>query len=1121
MRLRRSLGISAFALALCVADLAYGQAGRAGFDRVQLFERSDREAPAGASLIRFAPMVGDARGVGVLEGRFQAVAFPLPDGGEVDLTLQRFRVTTPETRFVVGSVDGPDRPLAFDPESIAFFRGKVVGVDGSQVFLSISESGVVGRVSMGLGAPTYHLTTTGAGSESLGPDEVLIFEGSAPMPDLPASVCGLDTSGAKVPVTEGTPIPGLKQIEVAVETDYEYYVLFNDLNAAATYVTQVYAQISDIYIRDVNTEVDVVFVRLWDDPNDLFNDPDPLGPFRNYWNDNMQAVDRDVAQFFTGRRNLAAGGVAYLNGLCNNNSYSWAGYIIGFFATLDRPHVFNRDVTVTAHELGHNCGTPHTHDLGLDTCDDPNTTPARGPIMSYCGQTFTGGAANTDVRFHAFVQQVMEGYITSRGCIADDCNRNGVADEDDLTAGTSVDVNGNGVPDECEDCNGNMILDDEDIASGTSLDLNGNGIPDECEPDCNGNSVPDDLDLVPSIGQVAFFDSFEVNTGWTFENLGATSGDWEIGVPVNDPGWQYDPESDSDGIGGCLLTANAPGNTDVDAGAVRATSPELGMSGGQAVFFNYYLFLTNENGTDRILVEASDGGQWVEVLVLDTNGGLDWRPALIPESAFQAAGIAQTGATRLRFTINDGDPQSVVEGGIDAVVVAQYVPPVSEDLNNNNIPDECEPDCNGNGILDYVEIQQDMSRDVNRNAILDECEDCDGDEVIDLVELAGAHDVWVGHLESDIKSYDGLTGVEVVSSDTGAITQTIDLVIDQGDGRIFVSTESRVAEFNRQGQYLGDFVASTSGGLTIAGGMAFMPSGNLLVASAGSNEILEYDGQTGAFVGEFVSAGSGGLAGPFGLHFDPRPGGQGNLFVTTADERVLEFDGSSGAFVREFVSAGSGGLTLARGLMFNPVTGNLLVASFETDQVLEYDGQTGAFIGQWNNGGTNNRLTMDNPYQIRLGRDGDVYVSRNNEHESAGGTGALHLTNASIYHFRAENGYFMRAYVLGINAGLHHPTSFDFYPGDDTDCNFNRVPDECDINSGFSQDVNGNGIPDECESVVCYADCDGSGARDIFDFLCFQDAFVQMDPYANCDGNSVFDIFDFLCFQDAFVTGCP
>jgi glucose/arabinose dehydrogenase len=62
------------------------------------------------------------------------------------------------------------------------------------------------------------------------------------------------------------------------------------------------------------------------------------------------------------------------------------------------------------------------------------------------------------------------------------------------------------------------------------------------------------------------------------------------------------------------------------------------------------------------------------------------------------------------------------------------------------------------------------------------------------------------------------------------------------------------------------------------------------------------------------------------------------------------------------------------------------------------------------------------------------------------------------------------------------------------------------------------------ESNNCYPDCDtasGVGVLDVFDFLCFQDAFVSMDPYADCDGNTTFDVFDFLCFQDAFVTGCP
>ena len=62
-------------------------------------------------------------------------------------------------------------------------------------------------------------------------------------------------------------------------------------------------------------------------------------------------------------------------------------------------------------------------------------------------------------------------------------------------------------------------------------------------------------------------------------------------------------------------------------------------------------------------------------------------------------------------------------------------------------------------------------------------------------------------------------------------------------------------------------------------------------------------------------------------------------------------------------------------------------------------------------------------------------------------------------------------------------------------------------------------------SCTCYADCDpstGFGVLDIFDFLCFQNSFVNAEPYAcDCDPDPVCDLFDFLCFQNAFVTGCP
>jgi len=54
----------------------------------------------------------------------------------------------------------------------------------------------------------------------------------------------------------------------------------------------------------------------------------------------------------------------------------------------------------------------------------------------------------------------------------------------------------------------------------------------------------------------------------------------------------------------------------------------------------------------------------------------------------------------------------------------------------------------------------------------------------------------------------------------------------------------------------------------------------------------------------------------------------------------------------------------------------------------------------------------------------------------------------------------------------------------------------------------------------CYADCHEDGLLDIFDYLCFEDLFVQGNWLADCDESGSVDLFDLICFQDAFVTGC-
>lgn len=171
-------------------------------------------------------------------------------------------------------------------------------------------------------------------------------------------------------------------------------------------------------------------------------------------------------------------------------------------------------------------------------------------------------------------------------------------------------------------------------------------------------------------------DNGEYDQGWVASNTGISSGDWQRGRPVNAAGWAYDPVSDSDGSGRCYVTQNTTGDSDVDGGTVRLTSPQLDMSAGDAqIGYDYYLYLTDTTGADALVVEVNDNdgtGQWVEIARHDTSGGLSWRHHEIDQAALDAAGVVLTSTMRLRFSANDAMPDNVVEAGVDAIKIISF-----------------------------------------------------------------------------------------------------------------------------------------------------------------------------------------------------------------------------------------------------------------------------------------------------------------------------------------------------------------------------------------------------------------------------------------------------------------
>ncbi len=904
-------------------------------------ESRELSTPTPAGLADDVIVRWDAAPLGSREhgGRaFLLEGVPLSATRRVDLELKPFSVVDADTRFVVGRKGKPDEVFSFDTSPIRAFRGKVRGRSGSDVFIVLGDSQCSGYFDLGPGGKRFLLSSKDEHGATLANGVTTIFpagDGAGYQPPVP--FCGVGpashavvASSVEAPASvAGVPSPalGVRLVELSLESDFEYFSLFGNREAAAEYLVQMFTQVSHIFLRDANARLQLVHVRLWDGPAD----PTDTGA----------GVTADVTQFVSGSRSAAYGGIAF-GGLCSSGIDSSIYYVQGSFPDPTKPSPYSYDIFLAAHELGHNAGAPHTHDIGIDSCASPSAAPQRGTIMSYCQQTYSGLNANQDVYFHRAIVSRMSNRFRSSACVVTDCNFNDRDDAVDVTSGASADANQNGVPDECEDCNGNGVLDDADITTGVSDDLDANQVPDECQPDCNNNGSPDLRDIALGVSSDAFGDT---------------------------------------------------------------------------------------------------------------------------------------------------------------------------------IPDECETDCNGNGVSDYTELQGDMTKDVDRDAVLDACQDCDADGALDHAVLRSAHNIWIasGLTDAPLREFFATTGVRVRES-TGATVSSGQDVAIAPDGRVLVSNGSanKVQAFDRDGVFLEDLVPAGTTGLSYPTGLLVLPDGRLLVASRDANSVLAFDVSTGAALGEFVAAGAGGLLQPRGMTLGPN----GNLFVTSDTFEVIEYDGLDGSFVRVFiVAATNGGLSQPRGLAFKP-DGNLLVTSFGTHQVLEYDGATGAAMGSWAVlGFAVSAMTPVNPWGIEIGPNGNVFVSRavissvagNRSGDGAGGQ-ALHLSNAKVFEYDVCNGNFVRVHIGGSDLELSFPTGFAFVPGWEDDCNFNVLPDACDVASGFSADGNGNGVPDECE-----VDCNANGKGDRFDLIPFgssRDCNANLIPdecdiasgsSSDCDGSGIPD----------------
>jgi hypothetical protein len=240
-------------------------------------------------------------------------------------------------------------------------------------------------------------------------------------------------------------------------------------------------------------------------------DPSIGGPGTNvrikFWSDYDQ-----VQVAGAGGTSLAAAGTPLatynftgLNGTTNTTGTVLSGWIytitLGTALTFDADAAGNFDNNANLDTFGLSYDVP-TFTAGKATyvyyAGGPNGTYTAGDatVFQNPAATTAAGLGNSNfyTRDQAGVVNVLAGTATNYAGFymkligdAADCNDNNIVDSTDITAATSVDCDGNAVPDECDiaagapDCNTNGALDSCEILINPALDANVNGIIDSCE----------------------------------------------------------------------------------------------------------------------------------------------------------------------------------------------------------------------------------------------------------------------------------------------------------------------------------------------------------------------------------------------------------------------------------------------------------------------------------------------------------------------------------------------------------------------------------------------------------------------------------------------------------------